>query len=115
VDTNQQCLSFELNFPEIAENLQPHHHFMLAFEQCIESLPNHNYQYLLFAAEPYKIVAFKIPNECINHDPEHFITHWDADSKTFTLTLYFMEPEDCSFNYINKKNTRLLSFIYYCH
>ena len=52
-DTNQRCLSFELNFPEIAESLQPRHRFMSAFEQRIESPPHRHYQYLLFAAEPY--------------------------------------------------------------
>jgi splicing factor 3A subunit 2 len=89
-DTNQRCLSFELQYPEIEEDLQPRHRFMSAFEQRVESPPDRNYQYLLFAAEPYETVAFKIPNEPIDKGEDRFVTHWDADTKKFTLTLYFV-------------------------
>jgi splicing factor 3A subunit 2 len=90
--TNQRCLSFELHYPEIAENLQPRHRFMSSFEQRVDLPPNKLYQYLLFAAEPYETVAFKIPNEPIDSDSDKFITHWDAETKKFTLTLHFLEP-----------------------
>ena len=93
-DTNQRCLSFELHYPEIEEDLQPRHRFMSAFEQRIESPPNRNYQYLIFAADPYENVAFKIPNEPIDKGDDRFVTHWDIESKTFTVTLYFMEPTE---------------------
>jgi splicing factor 3A subunit 2 len=91
VDTNQRCLSFELQYAEIADDIQPRHRFMSAFEQRVEHPPNRNYQYLLFAAEPYETVAFKIPNEPIDKGEDRFVTYWDSDSKKFTLTLYFME------------------------
>jgi len=42
---------------------------------------------------PYENVAFKIPNEPIDKGNERFVTHWDGETKTFTVTLYFMEPE----------------------
>eukprot|EP00934_Nitzschia_sp_Nitz4_P000344 Nitzschia sp. Nitz4//scaffold36_size144017//123125//124117//NITZ4_003114-RA/size144017-processed-gene-0.57-mRNA-1//1//CDS//3329549540//344//frame0 len=90
-DTNQRCLSFELSFPEIEKDLQPRHRFMSAFEQRVESPPDRRYQYLLFAAEPYETVAFKIPNEPIDKESDRFVTHWNEDDKKFTLTLYFME------------------------
>ena len=90
-DTNQRCLSFELQYPEILEDLQPRHRFMSAFEQRVESPPDRRFQYLLFAADPYETVAFKIPNEDIDKGEDRFVTHWDADDKKFTLTLYFME------------------------
>jgi len=92
-DTNQRCLSFELQYPEIEQDLQPRHRFMSAFEQRVESPPNRHYQYLIFAADPYENVAFKIPNEPIDKGNERFVTHWDGETKTFTVTLYFMEPE----------------------
>lgn len=93
VDTHQRCLSFELHYPEIADDLQPRHRFMSAFEQRVEHPPNRLYQYLLFAAEPYETVAFKIPNEPLDRsDPDRFVTHWNRDQKVFTLTLYFLEP-----------------------
>lgn len=91
-DTNQRCLSFELHYPEIdAELHQPRHRFMSAFEQRVEHPANRHYQYLLLAAEPYETVAFKIPNEPIDKGEDRFVTHWDAGSKKFTLTLHFME------------------------
>lgn len=92
-DTNQRCLSFELQYPEIEEDLQPRHRFMSAFEQRMESPPDRRYQYLLFAAEPYETVAFKIPNEPIDRGEERFVTHWDAEDKKFTLSLYFLEED----------------------
>jgi splicing factor 3A subunit 2 len=97
-DTNQRCLSFELSFPEIEQDLQPRHRFMSAFEQRIESPPDRRYQYLLFAAEPYETVSFKIPNEPIDKEAGRFVTHWDADEKKFTVTLYFVEGEQQAAN-----------------
>jgi splicing factor 3A subunit 2 len=92
-DTNQRCLSFELQYPEIEADLQPRHRFMSAFEQRIESPPDRRFQYLLFAAEPYETVAFKIPNEPIDKGEDKFVTHWDAEDKKFTLSLFFVEAE----------------------
>jgi splicing factor 3A subunit 2 len=93
VETNQRCLSFEILYPEIEDNLQPRHRFMSAFEQRVESPPNRHYQYLLIAADPYETIAFKIPNEPIDkrhHD--RFVTHWDVDNKKFTITLHLVNP-----------------------
>lgn len=87
-ETNQRCLSFELHYPDIEEDLQPRHRFMSAFEQKVDTPPDRRYQYLLFAADPYYIVAFKIPNEPI--DKEKFVTHWDDETKKFNLSLYFL-------------------------
>lgn len=92
-DTNQRCLSFELSYPEIEADLQPRHRFMSAFEQRVESPPDRRYQYLLFAADPYETVAFKVPNEPVDKEPGRFVTHWNAEEKKFTVTLYFMEPD----------------------
>jgi splicing factor 3A subunit 2 len=92
-DTHQRCLSFELGYPEIEEDLQPRHRFMSAYEQRVESPPDRRYQYLLFAAEPYETVAFKIPNEDIDKGEGRFVTHWDSEEKKFTVTLYFVDNE----------------------
>lgn len=92
-DTNQRCLSFELSYPEIEEDLQPRHRFMSAFEQRVEAPPDRRYQYLLFAADPYETVAFKVPNEPIDKEPGRFVTHWDAEEKKITLTMYFQEQQ----------------------
>lgn len=93
-ETDQRCLSFELNYPEIDSDVQPRHRFMSAYEQRVDTPPDRRFQYLLFAADPYETVAFKIPNEPIDKGEGRFVTHWDPEDKKFILTLYFMDPED---------------------
>eukprot|EP00977_Amphora_coffeiformis_P017982 scaffold6064_cov173-Amphora_coffeaeformis.AAC.11 len=93
-ETGQRCLSFELHYPDIEPGLQPRHRFMSAFEQKVEMPPDRRYQYLLFAAEPYETVAFKIPNEPIDKGENRFVTFWDEDDKKFIVTLYFVEEEE---------------------
>ncbi|KAK6011930.1 ATPase, AAA family [Ostertagia ostertagi] len=63
--TGQQALLFQIDYPEIAEGIQPRHRFMSAYEQKIQP-PDKRWQYLLFAAEPYETIGFKIPSrlEC---------------------------------------------------
>ena len=86
-ETDARCLSFEMHYPQIEENLQPRHRLMSAFEQKVDTPPDRRYQYLLFAADPYETIAFKIPNEPI--DREKFVSHWDHETKKFTATVYF--------------------------
>ena len=90
---NQRCLTFELTYKDIKEDLRPRHRFMSAFEQKVDLPRDKRYQYILFAAEPYETIAFKIPNEPLDRDPGRLITHWDEDDKKFTVTLYFAADE----------------------
>ena len=87
-DTSQRSLLFEIEYPEIEEGLQPRHRFMSSFEQRVDA-PDKEWQYLLFAAEPYETVGFKIPNQEIDKETGKFVTNWDEESKTFVLQLYF--------------------------
>ena len=61
---------------------------MSAFEQKVEA-PDREWQYLLFAAEPYETIAFKIPNHEVDSDPSRFQTNWDVETKTFTVQFLF--------------------------
>ncbi|KAI9227756.1 MAG: hypothetical protein DHS80DRAFT_16661 [Piptocephalis tieghemiana] len=85
-------LLFRLRFPEIDVGVRPLHRFMSAFEQHVETPPDRAYQYLVFAADPYNNVAFKIRSMDINHDEEHFWSHWDPDAKQYTLQFFFTAP-----------------------
>lgn len=58
-ETGQQSLLFQIDYPEIVEGVIPRHRFMAAYEQRIEP-PEKKWQYLLFAAEPYETIAFKV-------------------------------------------------------
>lgn len=111
-DSGARSLLFEVEYPEIEEDLQPRHRFMSAYEQRREA-PDRAFQFLLFAAAPYETIAFKvwagylwggkapdvemaappappqIPSTEIDRDPAKFYTHWDAARKVFTLQLFF--------------------------
>jgi splicing factor 3A subunit 2 len=95
-DTQQRCLTFELTYKDIKEDLRPRHRFMSAFEQQVDLPRDKRYQYVLFAAEPYETIAFKIPNEALDRDPGRLITHWDEDDKKFIVTLYFADNDKTS-------------------
>eukprot|EP00906_Rhabdomonas_costata_P006730 RCo009769 len=86
--TGQRTLHFTIHYPEIETGLQPRHRFMSAYEQRKEA-PDKAYQYLLFAAEPYETIAFKIPNQEIDREPSRFATSWDEEKQIFTLQLSF--------------------------
>lgn len=93
-ETKQQSLLFQIDYPEIAEGVTPRHRFMSAYEQHIEA-PDKKWQYLLFAAEPYETIAFKIPSREIDKGGEGIInnnkfwTHWNPVAKQFFLQLTF--------------------------
>lgn len=86
--SNQRSLTFEVDYPEAEDGFQPRHRFMSAYEQKVEP-PDKNFQYLLFACDPYEIIAFKIPNEPIDKREGRFFSHWDVNGKKFVLQLYF--------------------------
>lgn len=91
--TRQRSLAFEVDYPEAESGVQPRHRFMSAYEQKVEA-PDKNFQYILFACDPYEIVGFKIPNYPVDKREGRFYTNWDANSKKFFLQLYFLEGED---------------------
>ena len=63
---------------------------MSAYEQRVEA-PEKDWQYLLFAAEPYETIGFKIPNHDVDKAENRFFTNWDAVGKKFTLSLQFAD------------------------
>lgn len=90
--TKQRMLAFEIDYPEADDGVQPRHRFMSAYEQRVEP-PDKQYQYLLFACDPYETIAFKIPNHDIDKSPDRFFTNWDHTSKKFTLSLMFADNQ----------------------
>ncbi|CAL9185763.1 unnamed protein product [Musa hybrid cultivar] len=87
-ETKQRSLLFQIEYPEIEDNTKPRHRFMSSFEQRIEACDK-RFQYLLFGADPYEIIAFKVPSTEIDKSTPKFFSHWDPDLKMFTLQLYF--------------------------
>lgn len=87
-ENGQQSLLFQIDYPEITENIYPRHRFMSAYEQRVEP-PDRKFQYLLFAAEPYETIAFKVPSREIEKSEGKFWTYWNKDTKQFFLQLSF--------------------------
>mmetsp|Transcript_441 Transcript_441/g.777 ORF Transcript_441/g.777 Transcript_441/m.777 type:complete len:331 (+) Transcript_441:95-1087(+) len=90
VRTKQRALCFEIEYPEAEEGTQPRHRFMSAFEQKVEAADK-NYQYILFACDPYETIGFKIPNQPLDKREGRFFTNWDTSTNKFVLQLFFME------------------------
>uniref|UniRef100_U5EQI1 Splicing factor 3A subunit 2 n=1 Tax=Corethrella appendiculata TaxID=1370023 RepID=U5EQI1_9DIPT len=89
----QQSLLFQIDYPEITDGIIPRHRFMSAYEQKIEP-PDRKWQYLLFAAEPYETIAFKVPSREVEKTDGKFWTHWNRDTKQFFLQFAFkLEPK----------------------
>lgn len=87
-ESMQQSLLFQIDYPEIVESIQPRYRFMAAYEQRIEP-PDRKWQYLLFAAEPYETIAFKVPSREVDKDPRKLWTHWNKETKQFFLQFAF--------------------------
>jgi len=92
-ENGQQSLLFQIDYPEISDNVVPRHRFMSAYEQKIEP-PDRKWQYLLFAAEPYETIAFKVPSREVEKFEGKFWTYWNRDTKQFFLQFSFkFEPK----------------------
>merc|ERR1712018_796068 len=87
-ENGQQSLLFEVDYPEIAEGIFPRHRFMSAYEQKVEP-PDRKWQYLLFAAEPYETIAFKVPSREVDKSEQRFCSHWNKETKEFFLQFSF--------------------------
>lgn len=83
-ETGQRGLLFEIDYPEIEEGLQPRHRFMSAYEQRVEA-PDKDYQYIIFAAEPYETISFKVPSLEVDKGEGKFWTDWDPTNKKFKV------------------------------
>jgi splicing factor 3A subunit 2 len=93
-----KSLLFQIEYPEISDGEKPRHRFMSAIEQRKETT-DWRYQYLLFAAEPYETICFKIPNMEVDNSKKdvHLFRHWDQDGKVYSLQIPFKSTPKKSF------------------
>ncbi|KAK7099184.1 splicing factor 3A subunit 2-like [Littorina saxatilis] len=87
-ESGQQSLLFQIDYPEIVDHLHPRYRFMAAYEQRVEP-PDRRWQYLLFSAEPYETIAFKVPSREVDKDPKKLWTHWNKETKQYFLQFAF--------------------------
>ena len=91
-NSGQYSLLFEIDYPKIEEGLQPRHRLMSCYEQKRE-VPDPKFRYLLFAAEPYETIAFKIPSWDIERDHKKanlLYTNWDQKNLKFMVCSFFL-------------------------
>lgn len=74
-------MSLQVDYPEIVDGVVPRHRFMSAYEQRVEP-PDRQWQYLLFAAEPYETIAFKVSEACCKWLVSRYV-----DKATIMVTL----------------------------
>lgn len=107
--TQQRSLVWQIDYTHIIDNIQPRNRFMSAVEHNTyvqqqhnnnkiyntqQQLLDNNYQYIIFAADPYDNISFAIPNDAIDRASNKLFTHWNNDTKIFTLQLYFKNNQD---------------------
>ena len=63
---------------------------MSTYEQQQEPV-DEKYQYLLIAAEPYQVIAFKVPSAPIKFiNKSDLFTQWDNQAKQYRIQLEYM-------------------------
>lgn len=90
-----RSLLFQVDYPEIEDGRKPRHRFMSAYEQRREPT-DRNYQYVLFHADPYETVAFKVPSTEVDkgiREGERYFAHWDPDTRVYSLQITFKRLE----------------------
>lgn len=87
-DLNQRSLLFQIQYPQIEPGMIPRFRFMSAYEQRVEP-PDDAYQYILFAAEPYETIGFKIPKTEIDKEQGKLLFDWDEEKMNYTFQLFF--------------------------
>lgn len=97
VITRQEGLLFSLQYPEIAQGVEPKVRFMSAYEQKVED-PDKDFQYLLVAAEPYETCGFKIQAREIDRREDKYWVWWDGDSKQFWVQINFKTEREERFS-----------------
>ncbi|ORZ38383.1 hypothetical protein BCR44DRAFT_67537 [Catenaria anguillulae PL171] len=87
-DTKQHGFLFTIELPMIGTGVKPRHRFMGAYEQRVD-VPNHRWQYLVVAAEPYETIAFKIPAKEVDKGEGKFVEFWDEETKQYAVQMLY--------------------------
>lgn len=88
----REKIDLKVDYPEIVDGIEPRHRFMSAYEQHIEP-PDRKWQYLLFAAEPYETISFKLPSREIDKVTPRctfpFFFNFCVESSAKKILIYF--------------------------
>ncbi len=95
--TQQRSILFEIEYPQIEKDTVPRYRVMSTYEQKIEP-HDEQYQYVVFAAEPYENIAFKIPNLEIDNSEDKYYCNWNDEKMLYSLQLFLKERKLKNFN-----------------
>lgn len=95
--TRQNGILFQIQYPDIKPGSVPRVRFMSAYEQKKED-PDPQYQYIIFAAEPYDTVAVKLQAREVDRSENKFWTWYDEDNKDFWCQIHFKTERDERFS-----------------
>jgi splicing factor 3A subunit 2 len=87
-ETNEISLLIEIEFSELNNETVPKYKIIKSTDQSVEP-KDEKYQYIVFAADPYENIAFKVPNKEVDYSEEKYFCNWDGDNKNFNLLLTF--------------------------
>ncbi|EFX01684.1 splicing factor 3a subunit [Grosmannia clavigera kw1407] len=95
--TRQMGLLFQLQYPDIGQDVTPRWQVTSAFSQRVED-PDRNYQYLLVAADPYETCGFKIPARELDRREGRTFDYWDRDAREYWVQVLFVTEREERFN-----------------
>ncbi|KAG9392020.1 putative splicing factor 3a subunit 2 [Carpediemonas membranifera] len=88
---NRPSIKVEVHYPEILDGIVPRWRAISWFEQKVE-VPDSNWQFIAFAAQPYDTIAIKVPNWEL--DDSRTYEQWYPDKKMFVVQLQYADvPE----------------------
>ncbi|ORY81462.1 hypothetical protein BCR37DRAFT_402862 [Protomyces lactucae-debilis] len=90
-ETGRLGLFIQVSLPQIEPGFRPRYRFMSAFEQKVEQ-PDRQWQYLIIAADPYDVIAFKLEAREIDRSKNTATGMWELwDAPTYSLQFFWAE------------------------
>jgi splicing factor 3A subunit 2 len=90
-ETGRLGLFIQVSLPQIEAGFRPRYRFMSAFEQKVEQ-PDRHWQYLIIAADPYDIIAFKIEAREIDRSKNTTTGMWELwDAPTYSIQFFWAD------------------------
>jgi splicing factor 3A subunit 2 len=87
---DQRGVLIQIQLPQISRDIKPRYRFMSTWEQKVQA-QDKRFQYFVVAAEPYESVAFKLQSLQVDQREGKFWTHWDCDTKQYSLQFMFAD------------------------
>lgn len=85
---SKMVVVFEIEYHEMSKGFTPKHRIVSTYEQKVEPKDD-SFQYIVFAAEPYENIGFKIPNEDLDMSDDKHRVIWDSVKLVYSVMLTY--------------------------